>query len=47
MAHSGKILAGAHLALRDKIYVGMDTWEIEEIVNQYIIDHDAKPSETI
>ena len=23
----------------------MDTWEIEEIVNQYIIDHDAKPSE--
>ncbi len=45
MAHSGQILAGAHLALRDKIHVGMDTWEIEEIVNQYILDHDATPSE--
>lgn len=45
MQHSGAILAGAHLMLRDKLHVGMDTWEIEQLVGQYIQDHDAIASE--
>ncbi len=45
MAHSGAILAGVHQMLRGKLHVGMDTWDIETMVDDYITAHDAIASE--
>lgn len=45
MAKSGAILAGVHIMLRDKLHVGMDTWDIEKMVDKYITDHGATASE--
>ncbi|KRL98831.1 type I methionyl aminopeptidase [Liquorilactobacillus satsumensis] len=45
MNKSGAILAAAHRMLRDKIVVGMDTWEIEQLVDNFIQAHGATASE--
>ncbi|KRM90265.1 type I methionyl aminopeptidase [Liquorilactobacillus cacaonum] len=45
MAKSGAILADTHKKLKEKLHVGMDCWEIEEFVDQYIQSQDATASE--
>ncbi|KRL34525.1 methionine aminopeptidase [Liquorilactobacillus uvarum DSM 19971] len=45
MNKSGAILAATHLMLKNKLYVGMDTWEIEKLVDDFIQSHNATASE--
>ena len=45
MAKSGAILAGVHHLLQRQLHVGMDTWDIERLVDDYITAHDAIASE--
>lgn len=45
MAKSGAILAGVHQMLKPKLHDGMDTWEIEQLADDYITAHDAIASE--
>lgn len=45
MAHSGAILAAAHQMLKPKLHVGMDTWKIEQLIDNYIQSHGATASE--
>ena len=45
MAKSGAILAGVHKMLRTTLHDGMDTMDIENIVDKFITDHGATASE--
>jgi methionyl aminopeptidase len=45
MAHSSAILVAAHKMLKPKLHVGMDTWESEQLVDNFIQDHGATASE--
>ncbi len=44
MAVGGRILAEAHLAARDAVAAGMSTWDIDQVVEDFIRSKGAVPS---